>query len=135
MVDDVCPKVAGEALLADPAARLVDVRTPAEWQNVGVPDLAQTGHAPVLVPWQFPTGGVNPRFLEDLEGGGLLRDQTLYFLCRSGARSLAAAEWAQQAGYAACFNVAGGFEGHPDERGRRGVVDGWQADGLPWGRE
>ena len=132
MVDDVSPKRAWEALLAEPGAQLVDVRTPAEWQHVGVADLTQTGKQPVLAAWQFPTGAINPAFLDELRGAGLAPGQTLYFLCRSGVRSLAAAEWAEAAGYAKCFNVAGGFEGHPDERGRRGLADGWQADGLPW---
>ena len=132
MVDDVSPKRAWEALLADSEAHLIDVRTSAEWQHVGVPDLTQTGKQPVLVSWQFPTGMINPAFLDELRQAGLAPGQTLYFICRSGVRSLAAAEWAEAAGYNACFNVAGGFEGRPDQRGVRGVVDGWQADGLPW---
>ncbi len=132
MVDDVSAKLAWEALLAEPDAQLVDVRTPAEWQHVGVPDLAHAGKQPVLVSWQFPTGAINPAFLDGLREAGLAPGQTLYFICRSGVRSLAAAEWAEAAGYARCFNVASGFEGHPDDRGRRGVVDGWQSDGLPW---
>ncbi len=132
MVDDVSPKLAWEALLAEPGAQLVDVRTPAEWQHVGVPDLARAGKQPLLVSWQFPTGAINPAFLDELRKAGLTPGQSAYFICRSGVRSLAAAQCAEAAGYAACFNVAGGFEGHPDERGRRGVVDGWQSEGLPW---
>ena len=101
---------------------------------MGVPDLAPAGKQPVLVSWQFATGAINPGFLDELRGAGLAPDQPLYFLCRSGVRSLAAAERAAAAGFVGCFNVAGGFEGHPDAQGRRGAVDGWQADGLPWTR-
>ncbi len=128
MVANVMPKDAWAALLTDRQARMVDVRTQAEWDGVGVPVLEEAGTAPVLVSWQFPTGAVNPDFLEDLRGAGVAPGQTLYFLCRSGVRSLAAAHAAEQAGFGACFNVAFGFEGPP------GSGMGWKADGLPWRR-
>ncbi len=53
MVEDVSPKAAWEALTSDPQARLVDVRTEAEWHAVGVPDTAATGSETLLLPWQF----------------------------------------------------------------------------------
>ena len=37
MVQDVSPREAWEALISDPEAHLVDVRTDAEWQYVGIP--------------------------------------------------------------------------------------------------
>lgn len=54
------------------------------------------------------------------------------FLCRSGARSRAAAIALTQAGQARCFNIAEGFEGPLDDKRKRGVVGGWKARGLPW---
>ena len=60
------------------------------------------------------------------------KDAPLYFLCRSGIRSKAAAIAMAEAGFTACFNVAGGFEGPPDDRGHRGGSSGWKAEGLPW---
>ncbi len=131
MVEDITPKQAWDMLLADARAQLVDVRTEAEWTHIGLPDLADAGKQPVLVSWQFPTGAVNPNFMAQLRQAGLEPDQPLVFLCRSGVRSLAAAEAAQAAGYRTSMNIQDGFEGHPDPRGRRGTVDGWQADGLP----
>ena len=128
MVENVMPNDAWAALAADRQARLVDVRTEREWQSVGVPDLSEVGTAPMLVSWQFPTGAVNPAFLAELRAAGAAPGQTLYFLCRSGVRSLAAAQAAEAAGFGACYNVACGFEGPP------GSGTGWKADGLPWGR-
>jgi rhodanese-related sulfurtransferase len=133
MVSNVSPKQSFEALLADPDAQLVDVRTDAEWQYVGLPDLRRVGKQAVLVSWQyFPSGRVNPDFVGELRESGLVESQKLYFICRSGVRSLAAAEAAEAAGFGACFNVAHGFEGAPDGEGHRGTVAGWKADGLPW---
>jgi rhodanese-related sulfurtransferase len=133
MVENVSPKQSFTALLADPDAQLIDVRTDAEWQYVGIPDLRQAGKKAVLISWQyFPSGNVNAGFVDELRDAGLTPDTKLYFLCRSGVRSLAAAEAAEAAGFAACFNVAEGFEGHHDSEGHRGTVSGWKAEGLPW---
>jgi rhodanese-related sulfurtransferase len=133
MVDDVEPKQVWEALRTDKSARLVDVRTNAEWAYVGLPDLEETGEDPVLIPWQvFPSMQVNGHFTEHLRQAGLTPEHHLYFLCRSGARSLAAARAAQGAGFPNAYNIKDGFEGPPDEEGHRGQVAGWKADGLPW---
>ncbi len=126
MVENIMPKDTWAALLADSQARLVDVRTQGEWDQVGVPDLAEAGTAPVLVSWQHATGAVNPAFLAELRHAGVAPGQTLYFICRSGVRSMAAAHAAEAAGLGACFNVAYGFEGP------QGTGTGWKADGLPW---
>jgi rhodanese-related sulfurtransferase len=53
------------------------------------------------------------------------------FLCRSGNRSIPAAETATAAGIGPCFNMLDGFEGQLDENGHRGGT-GWRAEGLPW---
>ncbi len=134
MVEDVLPKQAWDMLRADPRTQLVDVRTEAEWQHVGLPDLGGTGKQVHRLSWQYATGAVNGGFVDQLRELGLQPDQTLLFLCRSGVRSLAAAQAAQASGFNASLNVATGFEGPPDARGQRGTIAGWQADGLPWGR-
>jgi rhodanese-related sulfurtransferase len=133
MVDNVSPSQAWEALSQDPEAQLVDVRTEAEWAFVGVPDVSAIGKEPVLVPWQFYPGmEVNAAFLDELRNAGVRPTQSLFFICRSGGRSMAAAQIASRAGYPNSFNVAHGFEGPPDSEGHRGTVAGWKAEGLPW---
>lgn len=113
-------------------ARLVDVRTVAEWNFVGLPDL---GSSQVhCVEWQgFPTGAQNPGFVAQVEAElGTDKTAPVLLLCRSGARSRAAAIALTRAGYAQAFNVAGGFEGDIDADGHRGKRTGWKAAGLPW---
>jgi rhodanese-related sulfurtransferase len=130
---DVSPEDAFSALMDDPDAVLVDVRTRPELAYVGFPDLAGIGKRLVAVEWQqFPTGAQNPRFLEELAAHGVRPDQSVYFICRSGARSRFAAELATASGFAEAYNVAGGFEGPPDATGHRGTTAGWKAEGLPW---
>ena len=122
---------------SDPAAVLVDVRTRPEWSYVGVPDISQLGKEPIFLEWQlFPSMGVDPAFgqklSEMLAARGTSVEAPILFICRSGARSRAAAEAMTERGYARCFNVAGGFEGPPDSSRHRGNLDGWKAKGLPW---
>ena len=117
----------------DPEAVLVDVRTQAEWTYVGVPDLSALGRQVVLVQWQaFPGMQVNPAFAEQLASLGVRPDQTVLFLCRSGARSRSAAELMALHGYGACYNVSDGFEGGLDGARHRGGIGGWKWAGLPW---
>lgn len=133
MIEDVEPGKVWEALKADPRAQLCDVRTDAEWNFVGIPDLHEIGREPVLIPWQlYPSMQRNGGFVEHLREAGLTPDMPVYFICRSGARSMAAAQAAAMAGFTEVYNVADGFEGPPDGQGHRGEVGGWKAAGLPW---
>jgi rhodanese-related sulfurtransferase len=132
-IPDIAPAETWAAIQNDPAAMLVDVRTDAEWNFVGIPDLVDAGKRVVLIPWQvYPSMAVNSHFAEALHKAGVLPEHRVYFICRSGARSLAAAQAAQAAGYPTVFNVADGFEGPVDRDGHRGTAAGWKAAALPW---
>jgi rhodanese-related sulfurtransferase len=119
------------------SAQLVDVRTSPEWNFVGVPVLAALGREPILIEWQrYPDMAVNPVFAETLErelaARSADRDSPVLFLCRSGARSQAAAIALAARGFSRAYNVAGGFEGARDGDGHRATIEGWKHDGLPW---
>ncbi|MBR0653079.1 rhodanese-like domain-containing protein [Roseomonas terrae] len=132
-VPDIGPTETWQFLSEGPDTALVDVRTDAEWNFVGLVDLTAVGKQPVLIPWQlYPTMQVNDHFTDQLRKAGLTPLHRIYFICRSGARSLVAAQAAQAAGFPHAFNVADGFEGPVDEQGHRGTVAGWKAAGLPW---
>jgi rhodanese-related sulfurtransferase len=136
MVENVAPKKVWEALVSQPRAQLVDVRTDMEWAQIGIPDLTAAGKQPALISWQVaPTMQVNAGFVDDLKAAGLTPDDHIYFLCRSGVRSMAAANAAAASGFAHVYNIADGFEGPPNGQGIRGEVAGWQADELPWKRD
>jgi rhodanese-related sulfurtransferase len=130
---DITPTEAWEILNARPEAVLIDVRTPAEWTYVGLPDLSAVGKEPLLVPWVlFPNMTINPDFGAEVESAVADHDAPLLFLCRSGARSRAAAIAMTAHGYRSCYNVASGFEGDPDPQRHRGTVSGWKVEDLPW---
>lgn len=131
---DISAQDAWALLNANPAAKLIDVRTAAEWTFVGLTDLSPLGRQPQLVEWQrFPDMARNPDFVtEVMAAAGPDKNTPVLFLCRSGARSRAAAIALAAAGYTQSFNIAHGFEGDPDALGQRGKVNGWKASGLPW---
>src|SRR6201995_840395 len=130
---DISAAEAWDRLQNDPKAQLLDVRTVAEWNFVGLPDLSSLRRRVHCVEWQsFPTGAQNPGFVA--EASGALADKAApgLLLCRSGARSRAAAIALTRAGFEQAFNIAGGFEGDMDADGHRGRRNGWKAEGLPW---
>ncbi len=134
---DISPLEAIAMLQGDANAVLVDVRTRPEWQFVGVPDLSAINKDVVLLEWQtYPTMQVNGDFARTLKAELARRsipdDAPLLFLCRSGARSQAAALALAAEGHSKCYNITGGFEGPPDGEHHRGQVAGWKALRLPW---
>ena len=125
----VPPALAWQLVQAN-RALLVDVRSTEERKFVG--------HVPgsLHVAWATGTSLVrNPRFVRELEAklakdGG--KDAVVLLLCRSGKRSVLAAEAAAAAGFTHVFNVLEGFEGEIDAHLHRGGSDGWRFQGLPW---
>ncbi|HLI13446.1 MAG TPA: rhodanese-like domain-containing protein [Alphaproteobacteria bacterium] len=133
---DVDASHAWQILERDAKAVLVDVRTKPEWRYVGAPDLRPLGKEAIYLEWQaYPDLALNPRFVSELEARGIDKDAPIFFLCRSGARSRAAAIALTQRGYRRCYNIADGFEGPKDAEGHRGRQAGWKASGLPWFQE
>ena len=138
-VGEVNPDEAWRILVDDEFARLIDVRTRAEWSFVGVPDVRELGKTPLFIEWSsYPDMSVNPAFAAEVETAiGSENPATLLFICRSGARSLKAAltvtdHFARQGKEVTCLNVAEGFEGDVNASGHRGSHNGWKARGLTW---
>jgi rhodanese-related sulfurtransferase len=103
------------------AAKIVDVRTPMEWREIGHPL-----EAPLI---EWPRAGGPEAWGAFIEGLRAQFDpgEKLLFICRSGVRSHYAAELAARAGFGNTYNVLEGFEG---EQGAG--HNGWRAAGLPW---
>ncbi|MZR29749.1 rhodanese-like domain-containing protein [Sneathiella litorea] len=122
-----------DLLASDPEAVLIDVRTTAEWAYVGLPDLSSLNKSVQPISWvQFPDMSKNENFIEEISTLQPNKAAPMIFLCRSGVRSIAAAEAATQAGYSRAYNVLEGFEGAPDQNSHRGKIGGWKAAGLNW---
>lgn len=120
---------------------IVDVRTPEEWRWVGHPGVNKAGEGKGLdlkvfnvayqIDWkkQFV---VNPSFVNEINElfGSVKENVVLILMCRSGARSIAAANVLEPLGYRV-MNMVNGFEGGTDAKGYR-VRNGWKIDGMPY---
>lgn len=120
------PQEAYEIWQKAPGAKLIDVRTRAEWDYVGrIPGAVE------IELLTYPGNRPNPAFLAELERQ-VDKEALVMFICRSGGRSHNAAMLATQAGYGTSYNVLEGFEGDKDPQGRRNTKGGWRVAGLPW---
>ena len=125
-IGELTPQEASDVLHLAPGAKIVDVRTRAEWDWVG-----RVAGA-IEIEWnQYPGGVRNPNFVAELKRQ-VDPEALVMFLCRSGVRSVGAATAATEAGYNSCYNILEGFEGDKDANGHRNTIGGWRKAGLPW---
>lgn len=122
---DVSPQLAW-AWVQSGEALLVDVRSDAERAWVGFVPGAQA------LAWrQWPGMTTNPDFDAGIQALAA-QGKKLVLLCRSGVRSIAAAQRATELGVPQAYNILEGFEGDPDTQAQRGRLGGWRFHGLPW---
>ena len=121
---DIPPALAWQWVQAGNAV-LVDVRTDAERAWVG-----QVPGAKVVAWKQWPQMLMNPDFDTQLQAVVPSGSKVL-LLCRSGVRSVAAAQRATELGLQA-YSILEGFEGDLDANGQRGKLNGWRYRELPW---
>src|SRR5258708_39361762 len=110
---DISPRETWERLARETAAQLIDVRTVAEWNFVGVPDLTSLERQALLCEWQHfppaPNSGFVQEVAEALKQSGYRPGAPLICLCPSGARAPAAGGSPPRAGDGPRFRHQGGF--------------------------
>ena len=87
-----------------------------------------------------PAWDVDPAFVEKVRNalrekfndGPNPEDLTILALCRSGQRSMAAAELLTDRGFHCVCNILEGFEGERDGDKHRNTINGWRVRQLPW---
>lgn len=120
------PKEAFEFLQANPEAVFVDVRSEMEHMFVGHPV------GSMQIPWvDGPNWDVDPNFANHVKKAASV-GRPVVLICRSGRRSIDAAQALEKAGLQEVYNVLHGFEGDLDEQHHRNSHNGWRFDGLPW---
>ncbi len=127
MIENLDPQQAWQVLQQNSHAVLIDVRTKAEYTDIGHPIGA------IHIPWQEQFGApVNPNFITEVTKVIPDYNTPILLLCRSGVRSLSAGKALEQVGYKTLINIVNGFEGDPDKNQQRGNINGWCFHGLPW---
>jgi Rhodanese-related sulfurtransferase len=133
-VHEITPPEAWEILQANPRATLVDVRSSMEFEYVGHPVNA------VNIPWkEAPHWNINQDFAAMVRSVLACRHEDadpvstpLLLICRSGRRSLEAAEELARHGFREVYNIKQGFEGDRDGAKHRSTINGWRNHNLPW---
>lgn len=126
MIKEVTPPEAAE-LLKNDNTKLLDVRSRIEFTHIGHP--LEAIHVALQEPPAWETA---PDFVEQVAAVIPDKNTTVLALCRSGARSMLAAELLSAAGYENVINIKEGFEGDKNENKQRSTINGWRFHGLPW---
>ena len=91
-------------------SHLIDTRSDVEWKATGIPDLSSINKEANLINW----GPVlDQTFFEQYKKfllNSFDQKDSLFFICRSGSRSLMAAKFATEFSYENCFNIYDGFD-------------------------
>lgn len=130
---DVTANEAWEALKNIPDAKLIDVRTEAEWTQVGMPDISSLNKAVIKCSWKLlPDMRLNGAFESSVMAEVSDCAAPLYFLCKAGGRSMEAAIALTALGYTKCYNIIGGAEAKTPSGYTGLAINGWKASNLPW---
>jgi rhodanese-related sulfurtransferase len=122
------PRDTWEYLQQHPDALFVDVRMEVEYLYVGHPP------GVVHVAWyEYPEMQPDAaKFVQQVRREGGVESRPVVLICRSGKRTVDAAQALEAAGFDEVVNVLHGFEGDLDAQFQRGRINGWRHDGLPW---
>lgn len=135
VVKEINPPTAWDILQENALATLIDVRTSMEFEYVGHPVGA------INIPWkEAPDWQENTGFVEQVRQAlhhrfpnqDTLEELPILTICRSGARSMAAAGALEQQGFKSLYNIEQGFEGDRDGAKHRSMINGWRFHNLPW---
>mgnify|MGYP002626579920 CR=1 FL=1 len=115
--DGLMPADEAAALAAGGELTIIDVRSPREWRETGVPE----GASRVTIHHPGGMEGFLAEVLEAVEGD---RERPIAFICAAGGRSSAAQQLAREAGFTEVADIDEGMLGS-------GAGPGWIARGLP----
>ncbi len=136
--EDFCvyPTDAYFAVIDNPKAVILDVRTPEEQEYVGYPAENRNGFGipeeqVLFADWK------EEAFLTNVRNAlteAKLQKPVIYVICRSGGRSYSATKALIEAGYINVFNIIDGFEGDRNSATGTGYrnYNGWVQEGLPY---
>ena len=102
-------------------SHLIDTRSYIEWKSTGIPDLSSINKKTNLINW----GPVlDQTFFEQYKKFLLISfnyKDNLFFICRSGSRSLMAAQFAIKFGFKNSFNIYDGFYNENDQNWKKNL--------------
>jgi rhodanese-related sulfurtransferase len=111
MIKNITAKECLKALKENNNAKLIDVRTPIEWENDGYADLTSINKEVNLISWTNTDGTYNEKFFINIKNLNIEKDDMLFIVCRSGVRSAHAVNYLNDNFVSKnIFNLEGGME-------------------------
>ena len=102
-------------------SHLIDTRSDLEWKITGVPDLSSINKETNLINW----GPVlDKHFFENYQKfllNSFNQEDSLFFICRSGSRSLMATQLAIELGFNNSFNIYAGFDNENNQNWKKNL--------------
>ena len=102
-------------------SHLIDTRSNIEWKSTGIPDLSSINKKTNLINW----GPVlDKTFFEQYKKfllNSFNQKDSLFFICRSGSRSLMAAQFAVKFGFENSFNIFEGFYNENEQNWKKNL--------------
>ena len=102
-------------------SHLIDTRSDLEWKTTGIPDLSLINKEANLINW----GPVlDQTFFEQYKNfllNSFNQKDSLFFICRSGSRSLMAANISIELGFKKSFNIYEGFHNENDQNWKKNL--------------
>ena len=102
-------------------SHLIDTRSDMEWKSTGIPDLSSISKETNLINW----GPIlDQTFFEQYKNfllSSFNQNDNLLFICRSGSRSLMAAQFAIKFGFENSFNIFEGFHNENDQNWKKNL--------------
>ena len=102
-------------------SHLIDTRSDLEWKITGIPDLSSINKETNLINWG-PV--VDKNFFENYQKflfNSFNQEDSLFFICRSGSRSLMATQLAIELGFNNSFNIYAGFDNESDQNWKKNL--------------
>ena len=102
-------------------SHLIDTRSDLEWKITGIPDLSSINKENNLINW----GPVlDKNFFENYQKfllNSFNQEDSLFFICRSGSRSLMATQLAIELGFNNSFNIYAGFDNENNQNWKKNL--------------
>ena len=118
MINAITSLECWEKLSKERESALIDVRSKAEHQKYGIPDLISLGKKLVTIPLLNVDMSLNANFTTEVSSCISKKEPALFFMCKTHRRSTMAAELMAKLGYKNCYYIIEGI--------------GWKDHGLPW---
>ena len=102
-------------------SHLIDTRSNIEWESTGIPDLSSINKETYLINWRPVLGQTFFQEYKSFLLTNFNKKDSLFFICRSGSRSLMDAKLAIEYGFKDCFNVYDGFHNESNQNWRKNL--------------